>query len=418
MKLLFSFFLFLFSLTSYANINYIDINKISKETKYINAFNSILKNKIYYDHVESKWNYSIPKKDLINNLKANYNLFNLINQKNTDTYLLLGDISHYLYNLGDSSYNSFAIKYYQLAIENSNNDFRGYWFLGNHYSLANVTSLAIKNFKIAESLLKTNPIQIQEFWDDYSFAAYFANMPSTCIFTMDMSKKISGKAGNLELQVGDTIRNKIKPMDKTKNFLKEDIWVVSQDEKINFTCRPLGINVSVDTNWNTLVYNYGNNQSAFIINPPPLKNKNEKDISINIAILMNTVSDTEKLADFVHQYVANYTNKKQIDFSTKYNSIIAYEVRDSNIYAEFGGGHMYFIGIERNYPNYPGLLFERPAQTPLVNSEQYQYFRLTENLDRFRGKFFYAIMLDSCEDINEKAFPLFKELFEKQITIE
>lgn len=418
MKPITTIFLFLFSLTSYANINFIDISKISKEPKYIDSYNSIIKDKNYYNHWESKWSHKVSKKELVRKLQESYLLFNSITKKNTEVHLLLGDVAHYLYNLEDSAYYNLAIKNYKTAIEKSPEDYRGYWFLGNHYSLSNVPTLAIENFKNAKEILKNKSEQPIDFWDEYSYAAYFTNMPSTCIYAMDRVKSIGGKAGSLETQLGDTIRNKIKPIDKSKNFLKEDIWNVSQDEKLHFTCRPLGIKISVDSTWNTLGYNYGNKQSAFIINPPPLKNKKGQEIGINIAILMNSANDTDKLEDYVHQYVASYSNKQQINFSNKYNNIIAYEVRDSNLYKEYGGGHMYFIGIERNYPMYPGLLLESPAQTPLLNSEQYQYFRLTESLDRFKGKIFYAIMLDSCEDINDLSFPIFKTLFENQIIIE
>lgn len=418
MKLLFIISIFLFSIPTYANIKYIDINKISKEPKYINAYNTIAKNNALYNHWESKWNYSIPKNEVVKNIKDFYLLFNSTKTKNAETYLLLGDLSHFLYNLGDSSYYSIAINNYNFAIELNPSDYRGYWFLGSHYSLSNAPTLAIKNFKIVEDLFKNNIVQPADFWDDYAMVTYYANMPSTCIYAMDMSSKISGKLSNLEIQFGDSIRTNIKAVDKTKNFLKEDIWIVSKDEKLHFTCRPLGLKISVDSMWNTLVYNYGGNQSAFIINPPPLKNKNGNEIGINIAIIMNTASDSEKLEDFVHPYVVNYSNKNKIEFSSKYNTMIAYEVIDSNLYKDYGGGHMYFIGIERKDPIYPGLVLESPAQLPLANSEQYQYFRLNKNLNRFKGKIFYAIMLDSCEDINDQSFTLFKELFENQILIE
>ena len=36
----------------------------------------------------------------------------------------------------------------------------------------------------------------------------------------------------------------------------------------------------------------------------------------------------------------------------------------------------------------------------------------------FKGKIFYAILLDSCEDIHEQSLSVFRTLFENQIIIE
>ncbi|HSD06245.1 hypothetical protein [Flavobacterium sp.] len=133
---------------------------------------------------------------------------------------------------------------------------------------------------------------------------------------------------------------------------------------------------------------------------------------------MKTANDNDKLSDYINNFVSKYSNKKQISFSDKYDKIIAYEIQEKSMYQNLGGGHLYMIGIERNAPKYPGLLLENPATMPKGIPGQVNYYRATDSQDRFKGKMFYLIMLDSCEDIHEQSLAVFKTLFNSQIIIE
>lgn len=411
---------FLFSMlltnSTFSNVNFIDISKISSDSKFESAFNYLKDNQQYYDHWTSEWRYDKPKKELISNLRDNYNTFSSITNKSAELFLLLGDISHYLYNLEDTAYFSKAVSNYKSAIEESPNDYRCYWFLGYHYALSNVPIQAIDNFIKAHELLPTN--QPADFWNDYAWATAVTNMPSHCIFAMDKVKNISGKQGSFEAQLGQNIRNRIEQVDKDKSYKKEDIWTAARGEKTTFTCRPLGIKILLDTTWSLSIYDYNKGQSAFIINPPTLENKKGKEIHYTVAILMKTASDKDKLDEYINAFISQYTSKTRIHFSDKYDKIIAYEIIDKTMYQDIGGGHLYMIGIERTAPKYPGLLLENPVTLPKGSSEQVTYYTASNSKDRFQGKIFYAIMLDSCEDINEQSLTIFKELFNSQIIIE
>ena len=98
--------------------------------------------------------------------------------------------------------------------------------------------------------------------------------------------------------------------------------------------------------------------------------------------------------------------------------MVTYEIVDKNMYKDIGGGHMYMIGVERKAPGYPGLLLERPVGFPKGNSGQVSFYSYPEYKDRFKGRIFHAIMLDSCEDIHEQSLSIFKNMFENQIIIE
>ena len=149
-----------------ANVNFIDIKKIGDEDKYIKAFEFLKDNQQYYDHWSNEWTYNKSREVLIKELKKNYFTFSSL-PKNTELFLLLGDISHYLYNLNDSASYKLAVNNYNEAIKSNPYDYRGYWFLGYHYALSNLPNEAFDNFLKAEKLSPAK--QASEFWNNYAW---------------------------------------------------------------------------------------------------------------------------------------------------------------------------------------------------------------------------------------------------------
>ncbi len=401
---------------AFANINFLDVSKISSDSKLISAFAFIRDNQQYYNHWTNEWNYDKPKEKLIKELREHYVNFSALTNQTEELYLLLGDIAHYLYNLDDTVYFNNAITNYNLAINSNPKDYRTYWFLAYHYALSNAPDLAIDNFGKARNLLPAE--QPADFWNEYAQATGIANMPSHCIYAMNKVKSISGKKGSFEMQHGANIYKSIVPVDKDKDYSKGDIWTVHKGDKITFTSRPLGIKILVDSLWSLTISDYQKNQSIFSIIPPAIVNKKGKKIEYTVAILFKAANDKDKLDDYITNFVSKYPNKTKIDFSDKYEKMIAYEIKDKTMYKDIGGGHLYMIGIERNAPEYPGLLLEYPTAMPEGNTGEVTYYNPSESKDRFRGKIFYAIILDSSEDIHDKSFAVFKELFDNQIIIE
>src|SRR4030095_12930568 len=300
------------------------------------------------------------------------------------------------YNMDDSASWSVAEKNYQQAITADPKEYRARWFLGYHYALSNVPISAIENFTKAQDLLPAQ--QPAEFWNDFAWAAAVANMPSTCIYAMDKVKSITGKEGSFQQQLGPTIYKRIVPVDKNKTYDRKDIWTASNGEKTTFTSRPLGIKLLVDSTWDLSVYDYENHQCAFIIKPPTITNKKGTEIHYTVALIMKTVNDNDQLDSFLDNFIGKFTDKKKISFSTKYDKIVAYEIKDKTMYPNIGGAHMYMIGIERDATKYPGLLLEKPVTLPEEDSAGLHFYQAGESKDRFKGKIFYAIMLDTCED--------------------
>jgi hypothetical protein len=399
-----------------ANVNYIDISKITSDGKLINAFTYIKRNQNFYDHWTHTWDYETPKEDFIKTLSNDYSMFSSLPNKTEELYLLLGDIGYYLFNLDENPFSDTAVNNYELAMKSAPKDYRSYWFLGNHYALSNNSGKAVDNYLKAESLLPADAPA--DFWNDYAGSMAMANMPSHCFFAMDKVKSITGREGGFETQLGSAIHKRMIDVNRDSSYSKDDIWNESAGEKATFISRPLGIKLLVDSTWKIGIYDYANHQIVFNMKPLGIKNKDGMDITYRIALIIKIANDTDNIENYTNHFVSKFSDRTKIVFSQKYANMIAYEIRDKTMYPNVGGMHAYMIGIERDAPKYPGLLLESPATIPTNNSGQMQAYRAQRSMKRFTGKIFYIIMLDSCEDIHEQSYSIFKDFFDNQLIIE
>lgn len=412
-------FLLIFSIVAYSvsgNINYIKIDSIPESERNFDKYIFIKDNERLINHWTPDWTYTVKKETLIKELKDCFDAYSKCNRQNVEVDLLLGDISHYLYNLNETKYYEIAVNYYKKAIDLSPNDYRPLWFLANHFALSDVPEKAIDYFYKSQKLLPSN--EPSDFWEEFCFASSTANMPSHCLYAMDKVRKLTGEPGNFELQLGQIMRNRIQPVKIDSTYTKKDIWSYFSDSLSTFICRPLGIKFSIAPDWNVGLYDYKNNRGFITIEPPGIKNKKGRTITYTIAIIIKVSQPNEKFEDFIDPLISKYPEKTVAKIATKYTGQLSFDFLDKEVYKEIGGAHMNLIGFERNEPEFAGLLFEQPLSTPQSKSGKIQYYRAANVMDRFKGKIYYAFMLDACEDIYDEAFKVFEDVFEKQIVIE
>jgi hypothetical protein len=416
MKILTPFILLFFGFQVFGNINFIELNEIPYADEYSNEFEFLKENLEYIDHWEMEWKYDINKDYLSNQLKNIHNKLSNINEINLELALLLGDVSFFLYNLDEESYFEHAEKYYLNAININPRDYRSYWFLANHYAKGNSQLKSIEYFlKAQEHLPSINPA---EFWLDFSFATAVANMPSHSIFGMDQAKNILGRPSYFEEQLGENIRKRIIPTKSDSTYDLRDIWTVSGHNLKSYTSRALGMKILLDSTWNTKFFNYNKNMAFVTIVPPALTNDDGRDITYTIMFIAKVPTEGETLKGFIDKFVSRYPDIKNQGSLNNYSSSISLELQDPNMYSDIGGAHIRVLGIERDEPQYPGLLLERPMKVPSASDTELSFYRASVSLDRFKGRIFYAVMLDVCEDIYEDANAVFYKVFKEQTVIE
>jgi|WetSurMetagenome_2_1015567.scaffolds.fasta_scaffold53306_1 hypothetical protein len=401
----------------HGNIQYINIRNIPDYEKYSTQFTFLAQNVQYFNHWVPEWTYDVNKDSLILGLKNCFTTFSQLDSNNIEINLLLGDISHYLYNLNEEEYNDNAIRHYHKAKELDSNDYRTFWFLGNHYTLSANQSESVKNFLKAQTMLpKKVPA---DFWNEFAYATALANMPSHSIYAMSKAKETLKEPGYFEAQLGETIRKRIVPVDRDSSYNYNKIWSASVSDYTTFYCRPLGLKIIVDSTWNINLYPYKEGQSFVTIVPPAIESKSGRNITYTIAIIIKAAEKGDKIETFINNFLSSYPVINKVNFSNKYDDMIAFEIKNKNMYKEIGGAHMNMLGISREEPLFPGLKLEEPMSIPMDGkSGEMTYYTVGNSLGRFAGTLYYAIMLDACEDIYPQALKVFTDMFNNQIIIE
>jgi tetratricopeptide (TPR) repeat protein len=400
-----------------ADIHFIDLNKISGAEKLQSEFTYLQEHQVYFNHWSPTWNYTISKTDLIGHLSEIYKKIHAVEPQNTESYLLQGDIAHYMYNLDNKDSFQDAVDNYEKAIQTATTDYRGYWFQGNHYSMANEPAQAMQSLVLAENRLPAKPPV--EFWNCYAIASNLANMPSHCVYALDKVTELQGSTGDLETTIGESVLKRFVEMNIHDSYDVKALWEVKNGDKVDFESRPLGIKMGIDSKWKLSVYKYENRNTAFVVIPPKLKNKKGQNIGYTIAVMFRVADDGETL----DANLGKLLDKKDaqvtaLNFPSKYDKIKAYEIVDKTMYTDMGGGHMYLVGIEREVPRYPGLMLESPDRIEPVKSGEVQYFKPGPVNNRFKSRIFYTFILDSCGDIHEQSLAVFQKMFNEDVVIE
>ncbi len=380
------------------------------------ALTYLKKNQSYCDHWTQNWNYPIKKEELLHGLRGQYSVMMGYDSLDPELQLMMGLTAHYLYNLDDTLYYNVAIRHFKEAITLLD-DGRGEWMLGNHYSLA---GSFVEGFGMMDrAKQKLSSQDLVHFWDDYAMASAMANMPSHSIMGMEEYKKINHQPSYFESQLGNAIRKRIVPVDADSIYAKEQIWFLqrsgSQDE---YTCNPVGIRFLVDTSCKVVVYDYSKRQNVLLLQPASFFNKQGRAINMSMLMLMHPAKKEEALNTTMKRMTADkWKSITETSWDSKYGKVSAWEIKEPTLYTEMGGGHLWLVGLEREEPEYPGMLLERPSQ-PDPYDGSVSIAHPNETIGRFKGKIQYLFLLDTCEAIYEPSLAFFKKFIDEQLILE
>jgi hypothetical protein len=396
----------------FANINALDLNKISYKNEIQEDLNFIIKNESLFNHWNQNWNYELSKEDGLKILKKAQEVSSK-KAKNYEELLLTGILSHYLYNLEEDNHFVIAESFFKKAIR-IKNDYRGYWFLGNHYAHSSKTKDAISNFRLAENLNKN--IKIPEFWQEYAFAFYLAGMTSHSKKGLN-NARLLGKPSNYENTILNVLKENLKEFNKNDEYQAQKIWDYRPNgELADFTSRALGLKFSIDSTWTFNISKFSNRTSVIVINPKSEKNINGKSIDYSIMLMVHIPLENESLAQYSDRFIKKYNDKVPNNLYDELNPNLSFEIFDPKMYSDIGGAHIQFMAIERDKPLYPGLELETPLNIPKNNdNNSTEIYRLKSGYDRFNGKIQYILILDTCEDIYEKSIKVYSDFLTKLI---
>jgi tetratricopeptide (TPR) repeat protein len=405
------FFLIFLVQRSSANVNAIDFSKINYSKKSQKKVEFLRSNDSLFNHYVHDWTYDMPQKEVTETLSSLYKELDKLPEKNIETELLLGDIAHYMFNLDDETYNEKAVDHYKQAITLAPNDYRGYWFLGNHYALSANMQLSLQSYKTAMQYLPAPP-STSLFWADYAIACSYANMPGNATYAAHQASIIEGKRTNIEDQIFIINNNSLRTLHSDTTIDAKEMWSVNgkQGNKLLLFNRLLGARIVIDSTWGVQLTDYKNWSSYITVKPHAAIAKSGQSVSYSISLLAQVPDSRETLQQFLDKFTPDTKFKKPVTFTVGgIKNCIGYEIQAPSFYPQNGGGHSYLIAVERKQPEFPGKALEDPLDLSKSDDKSpVNYYLAPAIYNRINAKLYYYILLDSSEDIHDESLAVFK----------
>lgn len=402
-----------------ANINAIDFSKVNYPAALQVKIDFLKNNEGIYNHWVHNWTNATPKTEVIDNLTSLYAELDKITNKTVETYLLQGDIAHYLYNMEVETYYKNAVESYKKAAEIAPNDYRVYWFSANHYALSANPVKAVVGFKMALNYLPKGPVNTL-FWTEYSNACANANMPVTARYAAHQVSLAVGKREQVETNVFNVTARVLKTVPADTTIKATNLWAFSgrQNSLLRFNNTLLGFKLSIDSTWKFRFGDYQNKGTFAMLEPHKETAANGRLITYSMLVMAKLAAEGQSL----QQYMDGFTKGKKIKPVSlnvgAINNCMAYEITDPAIYADMGGSHNYAIAFERTEPEFAGMLLENPMAIPKSNNTNVAYYRAPQRYLRVKDKIYYLIVLDTCEDIHDQSLAVFKDFLKTGIVVE
>jgi hypothetical protein len=158
------------------------------------------------------------------------------------------------------------------------------------------------------------------------------------------------------------------------------------------------------------ISDFANRQAYITFQPETVEGKQGNRIGFTMLLLVKVPKPGETLDAFVESLMkktigARDTNSVVLD---RYPESVSYTFRSNEVYGDRGGAHMHFIGIERSAPAFPGMALE--SEPSKLGQNPFH--------DRFRGRLFYLLLLDTCEDIHSASWITFMDFLKNELVIE
>jgi len=416
--LLLNLLLFLFIVkSSYANLQAINIGAIKEWKTLEEEINYLWDNQGMYRHYQPTWSFPVTRESVIEKLETLLKKIDKLeskNKSNIDYYLLKGDIAHYLYNLDATKYYKPALAYYEKAKKIDKNDYRAYWFIGQHQCLSGHDIQGIDSYR--EIIVIAEPSSLHwAFWGDYSNCAAIGFMPFNQQMAFMHMFKNKGEFKKIEDEPSYGFYKKMKDSilepDPDEKYENNKIWKKVSDREIYISV-PLGIRIHSSDKWISKFTAFDKRINIAMIDTDSVKKNPEIRSRISIITYIPKKNDTKE--SIIAKYTSSIPSFKKISFKNKFGSTEIIEFMNPEVMKEYGGRRINMMFVERDEPEYPGVSVEYP----LLNQTGSGVYTMEKVFSRFKGKVFYIILLESPDSIYKESFKTFTDFMNNNIILD
>jgi len=406
------YFIFFLKCIVFGNLLAINITEINGWESLKSDFDYLWENQHMYRYYQPKWNFPIAKEQVVERLETllvKLDKLEAKNSKNTEYYLLKGDIAHYLYNLDKTTYYEKALIMYEKAKAIEPRDYRPYWFIGQHEFLSGHDVKGYESYKTVIDVIPPDRFH-WAFWGDYSNCALIGMMPFNFLMAFEFMHKNKDEFKNIDQEpffnTYNDVKNRVTILDPDSSYEVQKIWTKVPWEEI-YISTPLGIRIHAKKSWHINPNGFAKRFSVMMMYYDAVKGNNNEDIRAGLSIFTYIPEDGETLETHMKKYLKKDKNIKKITLKNKFNTPHTYELFMPDLAKEQDGIRVFFIFLERDEPAYPCVKIEYPCAP---RDTGFFYFNDdTKFISRFKGKLFYIIVFETRGSVYNTTFKMFSD---------
>lgn len=329
------------------------------------------------------------------------------NKENGELLLLCGLIAYYGHNVDLDKSSERADAHFASAQKVLANDYRPLWLLGIHLVKSTRCAEGMKALLEAE---RKQSIREPLFWENYAMAAYFTSMYSHALQALERVRELSGKKSKLDNIIGDKMRAAAKTPKPGDKLQAQDLWRSTEgDTAIKIISFPLGYKFSVkkkeERNFQTT--GFDGRFAALKVRLTPRIGAEGVRFFPTLQIITFVAEGKEMLENFAKRFLSKSAKWQSYDLNLGLGEL-AYIGESSDHYKAGGGAKVVMIAFERSSPKISRFAIEEPEEE--LKGANPGFYRLTDYYQRFEGRLFYQIWLETPARFFDDSLAEFKDI--------
>jgi len=368
----------------------------------------------FVEQWQPEWHYKLSKKDVKTRvarfLKASEELL-AANKDNGELHLFCGLVAFYGNNVDLKGARDRADNHFIAARKLLPDDYRPSWLLGMHLVSSARPAEGMKALLEAE---KKSPISETLFWENYALAAYMTTMFSHSLMALDKARELSGEKSELDGVIGERLRKAALTPDPGEGLGWQALWDVNKsDAAVRILSYPFGYRLAAPkrAEGDLQFTNFDGRFAALKIKLAPRTGAGGATRIPTIQVFTFIPPEKEPLEDFIKRFMGGSRTWRKYDMGLDLNEI-CYKGESDEAYKNDGGATLIMIAFERDCPKMSGFALEEPDSGYMngQSGEEPRFFRVNAYYQRFRGRLYYQIWLETPTRLFEQCLVEFKDI--------
>ena len=391
---------------AFAGVAAIHASALPQETFVLAAFDDAQRFEPYASSWTSDWHYPVRREEVATRLTADMGFLSVAvktHPENEDLLLLAALVAHYAYNVDVNGSFDAAMRILGEAQALFPSDVRPSWFRASLVCQTGDSASGFEQFLSIESSHPWNRLPVG-FWDDYLECAMINGMPAHALRAADHLDAMHAPPSQRRAYLVQTARNIFAPFDPAKAYPPKDAWAGGKlGGDVTFTSTTCGLQIRAHGNWivNDLALNKGACLAYFATGPYPAA---AGRMEPSILVVAQRPPNNETLQQFAESFATKGTFHSFTPASCPASNCIGLMGDRPGLYGKQGDGREQIVVFERDEPQFPGLIFEAPQDSPKSSASDAAVILRPDQIPaRMPGKLYYLVALDTSSSIEGPA---------------